>query len=58
MNTDHKFVNTTLKIESMGDAALRMPFEDRALKITAGTWSETFAPYEEKVYLVGPEPQD
>jgi hypothetical protein len=58
VNTDRKFYDTTITVEAVGDASLRMPFENRAFKSNAGKWKEKFAPFEEKVYLVGPEPQD
>ena len=58
VNTDHKFSDTTISVEAVGDTSLRMPFENRAFKSSKGKWDERFAPDEEKVYLIGPEPND
>jgi hypothetical protein len=57
-NNQPKPVRTTLKVEGMGDATLTMPFvAGRTVNAKAGQWAERFSAYEEKVYLVGPEPE-
>jgi hypothetical protein len=57
-NNQPKPVKTTFKVDGMGDAALTMPFvSGRTVQAKGGQWSERFAPHEEKVYLVGPEPE-
>lgn len=56
-NTSPKSCRTTLTVEGLGDAALETPFENRrAVVCKAGHWPVRFAAYEEKVYLVGAEP--
>jgi hypothetical protein len=46
----------TIAVQGLGDVELRLPYENRTLKASAGKWSDRFAPYEAKVYLSGREP--
>jgi hypothetical protein len=57
-NSQPRPVRTTFRVDGMGDATLTMPFvAGRAVTARAGQWAERFSAYEEKVYLVGPEPE-
>jgi hypothetical protein len=55
-NTLTKKVQTTLTVEGLGNQTLRMPHENGERIVKNDRWRERFAAYEEKVYLVGPEP--
>ncbi len=57
VNTERKWHrDVTLSVESLPDQALHMAYENREIKPSAGKWVESFAPMEEKVYLLGAEP--
>jgi hypothetical protein len=58
VNTERKFVSdVTLTVEALGENTTRMAYENREVKLKAGSWTESFAPMEEKVYLLGSEPK-
>ncbi len=58
VNTERRWIrDVTLTVESLGDATLRMPYHNREVKLNAGKWTESLAPMEEKVYLLGTEPK-
>jgi hypothetical protein len=58
VNTERKWhPGVALNVESLADQPLRMAYENREIKPSAGKWIESFAPMEEKVYLVGAEPE-
>jgi hypothetical protein len=57
VNTQRKWLrDITLSVDSLGDKPLHMAYQNREVKPSGGKWLESFAPMEEKVYIVGSEP--
>jgi hypothetical protein len=57
-NSQRKPTRTIIKVDGMGDAVLTLPFvAGRTVDAKDGSWTERFGPHEERVYLVGREPQ-
>ena len=48
---------TTLIVEGLGNAELRLPLENRDITAEKGRWTERFAAFQERVYLAGHEPK-
>jgi hypothetical protein len=57
VNVQPKHFIETITVAGLGDATLRVPRDGRAIKASAGTIADRFAPFEAKAYLVGNEPQ-
>jgi hypothetical protein len=55
-NLSQKPIDATLTVKDLGDAKLRMPFENRERSTKAGQWRERFDAYAEHTYLLGDEP--
>ena len=57
VNTGPKFVQTELNVRGLGDAKIEMAFERRDVQARDEKWTDRFGPFEERVYVVGQEPQ-
>lgn len=56
VNMSTKPVTAKISIEGIGERAMKSPLTGREIQALKGQLTETFAPYEEKVYVSGKEP--
>jgi hypothetical protein len=56
-NISTKPIDATLTVRELGDAKLRMPFENRTIETNSGAWRDRFDAYAEHTYLVGDQPK-
>src|SRR5205085_551074 len=56
VNVEPAFRETTMHVEGLRDATLRMPFENREIMAKDGRIKDSFVPYGVRVYLSGDDP--
>ena len=55
VNVTPKFYDVTLTAGDLGNNELRLPYENRTIRASAGKIVDRFDPFEAKVYLAGPD---